>query len=128
MELVLDRGADTEQRSNAEWTPLLRACRLGCLNVVRLLVKRGADFTVRSPDGFTCLYLAAKNGNHSVVSYLLGQESFTVDDVDAEGYTLLHHVVMFNDPDATSLLINKGLDVAAKTRVSVFRVFIYRFV
>lgn len=117
VKVLLDEGAAAERSSDAQDTPLLNASSLGLLDAVKSLVEHGADITSRTSDGFTCLYLAAKNRHLSVVSYLLGQESCPVDGTDEDGFTVLHHVVILNDPDLTSILINKGSDISAQTQV-----------
>lgn len=126
-DLLLTIGADTEQKLSDGWTPLLRVCSTGCLEAVKSLVESGADIQARTPSGLSCLSVAAENKHRSVVSYLLKQKFCSVDDVDVAGYTLLHHVVMFNDPVATSTLISKGLDIDAKTQVKTFKLLYHCF-
>lgn len=115
--LLLDQGADTERSSIAGLTPLLRACHHGCLSIAKLLIERGADIKARNADGLTCLSMAAKGGLLSVVSFLLEQQSGPVGEVEANGYTPLHHVVLLNDPDLVSTLISKGVDINAQNQV-----------
>lgn len=115
--LLLETGADTEQSSKAEWTPLIRACNHGCLDVVKQLVEHGADMTARTRDGLTCLALALKKEHVSVVSYLVEQESCPIDNIEEDGRTLLHNVVLWNDSNIITKLINKGVDVNAQTHV-----------
>lgn len=114
---MLDRGADTEQKSSAQWTPLLRACYHGNMDVVSLLIEHGADITAKTSDGITCLSMAVRNRHLSVVSYLLEQESCPIHEIEANGYTPLHHVVLLNDPDITSKLVSKGAEINAQTQV-----------
>lgn len=119
IDLLLTTPAVTDQKLNDGWTPLLRVCYTGCLEAVKSLVENGADIEARTPDGLSSVTVAAIKKQRSVVSYLLEQDACPISGVDANGYTLLHHVVMLNDPHATSTLISKGLDVDAQTQVQI---------
>lgn len=54
-------------------TPLHRAVRAGHLDIVRLLVKLGADVNMNAhtPEGYTPLHEAARNGHTEVAAYLI---------------------------------------------------------
>lgn len=117
-------GALVGHKHDDKKSKLIIACCTGSLERVKSLVTKGAKVDVRTPHGLTCLLVAAKNKHRNVVSYFLEQGSSSANDVDADGYTLLHHAVMLNDPHAVSTLIAEGLDVDAKTRVNTFKVFV----
>jgi len=119
MQMLLAAGADTEHKREHNWTPLLRVCSSGSLQDVKLLVTHGADPGAQTSGGLSCLFVAAMNKHKPVVSYLLKQESSKVEDIDAEGHTLLHHVVKLNDSVATSNVIDKGVNIDAQTQVCV---------
>lgn len=71
--LLLDAGADIEQRDLFGWTPLHRVANHGLLQVARLLVARGADLNARvvGDEGYTPLMEAASCGRTEVVRLLL---------------------------------------------------------
>ncbi|KAF0694124.1 Aste57867_14964 [Aphanomyces stellatus] len=52
-------------------TPVSAACRRGHIQVVRFLLKRGADASACDKTGFSCLRWAAKNQNPGLVRLLL---------------------------------------------------------
>lgn len=106
-----------EQTCIGHKTALMTACSYGFLETVKILKNRGADTGARTPDGFTCLLLAAKNGHSSVVSYLLDQESCTATDTAACGHNALHYVALMNEAWALERLISKGADIDAQTQV-----------
>lgn len=63
-EVKLDTGP------SSDWTTLMRAAASGNLELVKLLVKQGADLNAMSPQGVTAAMLAAKFGNLPVLMYL----------------------------------------------------------
>lgn len=118
---VLDRQASTEPRSNEGWTPLIRASSQGSLDIVKLLIQRGANITARTCDGASCLLLAAKNKHLSVVSYLMEQQFCLFDDIETDGCTSLHHVVLLDDPFSVLKLLEEGVDINARNRVGTLK-------
>lgn len=122
MRELLDAGADVE-RGASNWSPLLVACCIGFLEGVKLLVERGANLSVHTEDGLTCLTLATINKHRSIVSYLLEQESCPVVDVDSDGYNALHCVVLLNEPCMVCKVIQKGVPINAQSLVLRFALF-----
>jgi len=61
VELLLEKGADLECRSNNGWTPLFWAAEKGHEVVVKLLLEKGADVECKSDNGRTPLSSAAWN-------------------------------------------------------------------
>eukprot|EP00210_Caulerpa_lentillifera_P006974 g6669.t1 len=116
MKLLLDRGVDTEQICDFPSRPLLKACSIGYLDGVKLLVERGADITVQTTDGLTCLIIALKNRHFSVLSYLLEQEFCPINVIDEQGYSALHYTILLTDGSWTNALLRKGADMNAKTQ------------
>ena len=72
---------------NLNATALHWAVRQGHLDTVILLMKYGADPSIRDSEGCSCLHLASQFGHTSIVAYLIskGQD---VDMVDGNGMTL----------------------------------------
>eukprot|EP00210_Caulerpa_lentillifera_P006930 g6626.t1 len=124
VEAVLCEGADTERTSNLERTPILTASASGFLEGVKLLINHNADIGVSSPNGSTCLILAAKRKHLSVVSYLLDQKSCPINGADRKGFTALHYIVLLNDSSLTSKLICQGSDINAQTSTGEAPVFL----
>ncbi|XP_043259622.1 palmitoyltransferase Hip14 isoform X2 [Colletes gigas] len=54
-------------------TPLHWATRQGHLATVVLLMRAGADPTLRDSEGFSCIHLAAQFGHTSIVAYLVAK-------------------------------------------------------
>ena len=70
-ELLLERGAEIDARDeDSGATPLYNAASWGKLDVVKLLIDKGADVTARNKAGKTPLAAAEENGFKEVASAL----------------------------------------------------------
>lgn len=65
---LIERGAAVNRSG---WSPLLYAASGGDAEIVRLLLKAGADLNARNPAGSTPLIMAARFGSEDVVMALL---------------------------------------------------------
>jgi ankyrin repeat protein len=64
------KGADINLQERDGWTPLMAACVRGHEAVVRLLLERGANATLRHVNGSTALFWARHNKRASIVALL----------------------------------------------------------
>ncbi|MGE0358510.1 MAG: ankyrin repeat domain-containing protein [Burkholderiales bacterium] len=71
VELLLARGAPTEQRDDRGATALALAAEMGFQEAVEVLLAAGADPNVQDPSGLTALDLAEEHGAHDIVAALL---------------------------------------------------------
>jgi len=72
LQALLDRRPqDVDAKTNIGITPLMMAATEGHAEAVRLLLKLGADLTLKDQDGMTARDVAVKNGNDHL-SPLLG--------------------------------------------------------
>jgi ankyrin repeat protein len=67
---ALCSGADINCRGYEGATYLLQAAELGNLDYVRILVKLGADVTLRDDNGNTASDVAKRNGHTAIVQFL----------------------------------------------------------
>ena len=91
---ALEAGANVNER-NATFndTPLLRAAMLGQMEMVRLLLKHGADPNLKGADDWTPLMWAARNtkaGTEADIVLELLEAGASVSDRSKIGYTPLH--------------------------------------
>lgn len=86
--LMLEMGADINQKDKHGYTPLHHAAKGGCLKIVQLLIQK--ETTVNKANWWKMkglpLYLAAKKGHFAVVHYFI---KIGVDVSDAR-FQLLH--------------------------------------
>ncbi len=64
------KGADTNQQDIDGWTPLIKACTEGHEAVVRLLLERGANASLRDRYGRTALYWSRLREHAAIVALL----------------------------------------------------------
>lgn len=69
--LISAGQADVNAVTNGGATPLHRACMMGHLNIVELLVNAQANLLLQDEDGQTALHRAAANSHVSVSKYLI---------------------------------------------------------
>lgn len=117
MQMLLDAGANTEQRNNQGKTILTTAIRYGFLDGVKLLVERGASLNLCGYDGTRCLRAAVSKNYYSIVAYLLKQDSCRVNVSGKDGLLLLQSAVLTDDADLVSNLKIRGLDLDARRPV-----------
>lgn len=69
---LLDRGvSNVDESATSNWTPLQRACWEGHVQVVQLLLARGATLEKASNGGQTALHRACQRGHTDVIKLLL---------------------------------------------------------
>ena len=73
---ILDERKD---KLNMNWfdrdgqTALHSCCYSGNLELMKLLVRSGANVELCNRDGFSCLHIACYNGHRDIVLYLMNQ-------------------------------------------------------
>ncbi|CAH0669444.1 unnamed protein product [Spodoptera exigua] len=89
IQYLLSKGAAVDAvGGELQSTPLHWATRQGHLEATVLLVRAGADPTLRDAEGCACLHLAAQFGHTAVVAYLVAR-GVPPDAPDAAGMTPL---------------------------------------
>jgi len=85
---LLDKGADVNAKFRYGMTALFKAAERGHIEVVKILLARGVDVTVKDTFyGATAMTWALDNNHLDVVQALLEKQPSTVDDVLFSGVT-----------------------------------------
>ncbi|XP_025085081.1 uncharacterized protein LOC112558697 [Pomacea canaliculata] len=84
--------------------------------VFRFLVNRGADITVRTPEGDNLLQLAAKHKNWPVVELMLKRRASPYEP-DSEGFSVIHRLAEYTGRNLSALfmLFNKTAVMTSRT-------------
>ncbi|ERF71515.1 hypothetical protein EPUS_00504 [Endocarpon pusillum Z07020] len=126
LRLLLDRGAFPEVRDEFGLTALQQACQAGALDVVALLLQKGAD-PKSSYDGDTAtstrsispawapLHFAASHGHLDIVKALLQAGSDLEASTAEPGATALHLAVKGGHEDVVRYLVELGAEMEAET-------------
>jgi ankyrin repeat protein len=94
-------------------TPLMNAARIADLELLKLLVDRGAAVDARDARGRSALWYAAAAGHGPSVSLLLSARA-SPDAADREGTTSLLAAVRSGSLEALEKLLTAGADADAK--------------
>jgi WD40 repeat protein len=95
------------------WTALQWAASTGQSDVIRYLLRRGADPDVLSFDGQPALHLALAAG-FSEAAGLLVEGGADIVQTDASGFTPLHYAAVNGFGDLVEMLIARGADLDAR--------------
>ncbi|XP_016075253.1 PREDICTED: ankyrin repeat domain-containing protein 16 isoform X2 [Miniopterus natalensis] len=71
VQYLLGRGAVVDCLKKADWTPLMMACTRKNLKVIQDLVEHGANPLLKNKDGWNSFHIASREGDPSVLQYLL---------------------------------------------------------
>ncbi|POM78898.1 Ankyrin repeat domain containing hypothetical protein 52 [Phytophthora palmivora] len=89
-ELLLDVGrAAVDARDWKGYTPLMVAAKRGYVEIVQVLLSRGANIEAVNDDGNRALEIASRNGRTAVVQLLLENGAFVDAPNRTRGYTAL---------------------------------------
>ena len=136
VELLIAEGADVNAKSNYGHTPLdvaaLRkrndivewltaedanysphvAARLGLLEEINKLVKKGIDLNVKDTSGRTALHYAARQGHKEMVTVLLANDAEVNIGEKYYNRTAAEMAMAHNHTEIVKLLVSKGADVS----------------
>jgi len=112
--LLVDAGADVNARSKQGMTPLLiAACNAGSIEIVRLLIAKGADPRATNDGGTTLL--AAATANDPDMVRLFVEKGVEVNAADGKGNTALQFAASNGNLPMVRLLLSKRAAVDAAT-------------
>jgi ankyrin repeat protein len=113
VQLLVQAGANIEARTISGQTPLYCAAVAGDTNIVQQLIDSGANMKARDNYGASILYAAATAGEQAeaVVDLFLAK----IEQASNMGRTLLHHAALAGDTNMVERLIERGMDLDART-------------
>lgn len=114
VEFLLDHGADTEA-TGADWRPLHTACTKDNLEMVTLLLAKGARVDAAMEFGVTPLDFTATQGSTEVAQVLLDAGADINNRDEKTATTPLHRAAIRGDLEMVTLLVSRGADVGSET-------------
>lgn len=105
---LVDFGADVNQMSDDNGTPLSAACMKGHVDIAKFLLSRGALVHDPALGNSSPILLACKSGKQEVVEFLLAEEPLLLQ---THGQLLLYEACRLGYGRIVKLLIKKGVDV-----------------
>ncbi|KAL6856566.1 ankyrin repeat-containing domain protein [Trichoderma novae-zelandiae] len=110
---LLQRGADTSERSSTGWTCLHSAAEAGHANAVAVLLDHGLDPMALTDIGWTPMILAADKGHDEVVHELLNRGA-DIEQRCRKLWTPLCMAASRGDYGMARFLLDRGADIAAR--------------
>ncbi|PON19964.1 pfs domain-containing protein, partial [Trichoderma gamsii] len=116
--MLLTADKRIEMKNERTGAALLHdAAQIGRLEVVKLLLDRGASVEAKNNDGSTPLHDAAQNGRLDVAKLLLDRGA-SVKAENKDGSTPLHDAAQNGQLDVAELLLDRGANIEAKNNDS----------
>ena len=100
-------------QADGRFTPLMRAAKLGRLDLVDELLALGVDLNALNADGCNALWLACYNGSHELIERLIAA-GVNIDQQNGNGASALMYVASNSKPDLVKLLLEKGANPKLK--------------
>ena len=100
-------------QADGRFTPLMRAAKLGRLDIVEELIGLGVDLQALNADGCNALWLACYNGSHEIIERLIAA-GIDINVQNGNGATCLMYVSSNSKPDLVKLLLEKGANAKLK--------------
>lgn len=95
-------------------SPLHRACKIGDVNLISLLIERGADVNMPYETGIRPLMYAISLNRMYIVDLFVSHGA-EINAKTFNGHTALHNACTMNNPIFIDYLIQNGADVCAQT-------------
>ena len=109
--MLLEKGAEVNSRSMGDGcTPLHIAADTGQVEIMTILLERGANFEVKDDQRRSPLCIAVERSNVEAVRVLL-EKGANPNAAAKAGWSLLHSAVFSGNIKIVRLLIEKGADV-----------------
>ena len=113
VQLLLDRGAETDAKDNDGQSPLWNAASNGNKEIVQLLLDGGAEIDAKNEYGQSPLWNAACKGHKEIVQLLLDRGA-EIDAKYNDGQLLLWWAAWNGHKEIVQLLLDRGAEIDAK--------------
>lgn len=114
---LLDQGEPLDAKQNGQ-TALHIAAMNGKVDVLTVLIARGANVNLQDDNGITPLMLAARDGRVEAVQALIAQGA-KVQIQDKLGENALHIAAAHGRMDVVTALLDRGADIRSTTNTGL---------
>ncbi|XP_051520544.1 histone-lysine N-methyltransferase EHMT2-like isoform X3 [Myxocyprinus asiaticus] len=109
--LLLSTGqVDLNAQDSGGWTPVIWAAEHRHIDVIRALLNRGADVTIRDKEMNVCLHWASFAGSAEIAELVLNA-GCPLSSVNLHGDTPLHIAAREGYIDCVTLFLSRGADI-----------------
>lgn len=88
-------------------SPIYYAAREGHLDIIKLLIEKGADINMTDKFCESCIFYSAMNGHYEVTEFLI-ENGANINQEDKKRKTAIHFASKNNHSDIVDLLIKHG--------------------
>jgi ankyrin repeat protein len=114
---LLDKGESLDARQNGQ-TALHIAAMNGKVDIVTILIARGANVNIQDDQGVTPLMLASKTGKVDAVKALIAQGA-KLEAQDKLGENALHIAAANGKKDVVEVLLDRGANIRSTTNTGL---------
>ncbi|XP_054425891.1 kinase D-interacting substrate of 220 kDa isoform X2 [Pteronotus mesoamericanus] len=119
LKALLEKCKDVDERNECGQTPLMVAAEQGSLEIVKELIKNGANCNLEDLDNWTALISASKEGHVHVVEELL-RCGANLEHRDMGGWTALMWACYKGRTGVAELLLSQGANPSVTGLYSVY--------
>ena len=110
IQLIIDRGADVNERNKKNCTALMLASRKGNIDAMNVLLRAGADRTIEDADGDTWIHNAIYGNCSKEVLQSIIDQGADVNATNNKNSTALMLASEKGNIDAMNVLLSAGAD------------------
>uniref|UniRef100_A0A7N6B4E6 Euchromatic histone-lysine N-methyltransferase 2 n=1 Tax=Anabas testudineus TaxID=64144 RepID=A0A7N6B4E6_ANATE len=116
VKMLLETGqVDVNAQDNGGWTPIIWAAEHKHVDVIKVLLNRGADVTINDKELNVCLHWAAYAGNVDIAELVLNA-GCALSSVNMHGDTPLHIAAREGYLECVTLFLSRGADIDIMNR------------
>ena len=113
--MLIEQGANINEKSKNGWTALMYACKNGHLEVTKMLLEQGANINEKSKRGWSALMFSCFNG-HLEISKMLLEQGANINDKEENGNTVLMVTCQERHLKIVKMLIEQGANINEKSK------------
>uniref|UniRef100_A0A8C2ZBR4 Euchromatic histone-lysine N-methyltransferase 2 n=1 Tax=Cyclopterus lumpus TaxID=8103 RepID=A0A8C2ZBR4_CYCLU len=114
--MLLETGqVDVNAQDNGGWTPIIWSAEHKHVDVIKVLLNRGADVTISDKELNVCLHWAAYAGNVDIAELVLNS-GCSLASVNMHGDTPLHIAAREGYLECVTLFLSRGADIDIMNR------------